>query len=339
MRRPLLKEVVSYTLAGGTFTRTYTSAALSSYSVALLASQQSHFKVDGVALILLHPKGFLFVLQVDGTGSTPGRTLFEGYNFGWNRALEHSMMLTDKSGLFSTFSLSQALTAHGHTFTTLDALHAFVYAEPPPGPPRYWSIDNSEKMTQLVRKSMHNRSTLAEVAEEHLHVKATRGTQNNTYELGFQLSSGGGTLSPCTSIDLQGLYMEALGNNAFRIGVNALRPTRTLTGGSSVSVEASSSWSDPGASAVDSDGTPVQVTITGDTVDTSQLIGGTPYQIVYTAVSSAGDRNVVVRRFHVTDTTSPTMVLLPHSSGDINPPLDVGQAWVDPGYTVTPDGP
>ena len=59
---------MSYTLVGGTFTRTYTSEALASYSVKLLASQQSHFKVDGVAFILLDPKGFLFVLQVDGTG-------------------------------------------------------------------------------------------------------------------------------------------------------------------------------------------------------------------------------------------------------------------------------
>ena len=70
---------MSYTLTGGNFSRTYTREALASYSVKLLASQQSHFKVDGVAFILLNPKGFLFVLQVDGTGSTPGRTLFEDY--------------------------------------------------------------------------------------------------------------------------------------------------------------------------------------------------------------------------------------------------------------------
>ncbi len=63
---------MSYTLTGGTFTRTYTSAELASYSVKLLASQQSWFKVDGVAFILLNPKGFLFVLQVDGTGPRPG---------------------------------------------------------------------------------------------------------------------------------------------------------------------------------------------------------------------------------------------------------------------------
>ena len=103
---------MSYTLVGGTFTRTYSSESLASYNVKLLASQQSWFKVDGVAFILLNPKGFLFVLQVDGTGSTPGRTLFENYTFSWNTALEHNIMLTDKA-LSGTHNLSQALEAHG----------------------------------------------------------------------------------------------------------------------------------------------------------------------------------------------------------------------------------
>ena len=105
---------MSYTLTGGTFTRTYSSESLASYSLKLLASQNSHQKVDGVAFILLNPKGFLFVLQVDGTGSTPGRVLFENYTFSWNTALEHNVMLTDKSGLSGTFTLSQALEAHSY---------------------------------------------------------------------------------------------------------------------------------------------------------------------------------------------------------------------------------
>ena len=86
--------------------------AVSPLVCALLASQRSQVKVDGVAFILLSPKGFLFVLQVDGTGSTPGRTLFEGYNFSGNTSLEHNVQLTDKSGLSGTFTLSQALEAH-----------------------------------------------------------------------------------------------------------------------------------------------------------------------------------------------------------------------------------
>ena len=73
---------MSYTLTGGNFSRSYTRESLASYSVKLLASQQSHLKVDGVAFLLLDLKGFLFVLQVDCTGSTPSRAIFEGYKIG-----------------------------------------------------------------------------------------------------------------------------------------------------------------------------------------------------------------------------------------------------------------
>ena len=42
-------------------------------------------------------------------------------------------------------------------------------ATPPPGPPLYWSIDNSENTTQLVRKSTHNHAhkpTYADFGQE-----------------------------------------------------------------------------------------------------------------------------------------------------------------------------
>ena len=64
--------------------------------------------VNVAAFILLSQKGFLFVIQVDGTGSTPGRTLFENYTFSWNPSHEHNVQLTDKN-LSGTFTLSQAL--------------------------------------------------------------------------------------------------------------------------------------------------------------------------------------------------------------------------------------
>ena len=38
---------MSYTLTGGNFSRTYTRESLASYSVKLLASQQSHFQATG----------------------------------------------------------------------------------------------------------------------------------------------------------------------------------------------------------------------------------------------------------------------------------------------------
>lgn len=76
--------MTSYVLQGGRYTRTYSSAALQAYSVKLIASQQSYFKVDGVAFILLSSAGYLLVLQVGGSGTRPGRVLFENYTFGWH---------------------------------------------------------------------------------------------------------------------------------------------------------------------------------------------------------------------------------------------------------------
>ena len=131
---------MSYTLVGGNFTRSYTSEALASYSVKLLASQQSQSKVDGVAFILLDPKGFLFVFQVDGIGSTPGRAILEGYNFGWNPALEHSTELTDKSGLSGTFTLSRALEAQGYTR---------VLNAGGPRTPELWAVYSAGKSPKL----------------------------------------------------------------------------------------------------------------------------------------------------------------------------------------------
>ena len=66
-------------------------------------------------------------------------------------------MLTDKN-LSGTYTLSQALEAHSYLglvpLGNLGTIHAFVYAEPPPGPPRYRSVDNSEDPVELVRKSI-----------------------------------------------------------------------------------------------------------------------------------------------------------------------------------------
>ena len=128
-----------YILYGGTFPRPFTSAALSLYGAKLIASSQSYFKVDGVAVTLLSKKGYLLVVQVDGTGSGPARTLFENYNFSWNSTYEHNVQLTAKD-LSGTFTLSAALEAHSYLglapLTDLATLHALVYSEPPPGPPR-----------------------------------------------------------------------------------------------------------------------------------------------------------------------------------------------------------
>ena len=79
---------MSYVLQGGSFTRTFAASELTTLSFKLLASQQAYFKVDGIAIILLSDKGYLFLIQVDGVGSIAGRTLFENYNFSYNASYE-----------------------------------------------------------------------------------------------------------------------------------------------------------------------------------------------------------------------------------------------------------
>ena len=75
---------MSYVLQGGSFERVLQRSELETLSFKLLASQQSYFKVDGIAVILLSNKGYLLLLQVDGVGSIAGRILFNDYNFSYD---------------------------------------------------------------------------------------------------------------------------------------------------------------------------------------------------------------------------------------------------------------
>ena len=67
---------MSYVLQGGTLSRTFTVAELETLCLKLIGSQQSYFKTDGIAVILLSELGYLLLMLVDGVGSNPGRTLF-----------------------------------------------------------------------------------------------------------------------------------------------------------------------------------------------------------------------------------------------------------------------
>ena len=129
---------MTYVLQGGTFTRTFTAAELETLSLKLIASQQSYFKTDGIAVILLSDVGYLLLMQVDGVGSNPARTLFENYNFTYDSSYEHSVRLTSKS-LSENATFSQALEAHSFLglapLGTPPPIHALTYLVPPPGPP------------------------------------------------------------------------------------------------------------------------------------------------------------------------------------------------------------
>ena len=160
---------MSYTLQGTNFTRTFTAAELDTLSLKLIGSQQSYFKTDGIVVILLSEVGYLLLMQVDGAGSAPGRTLFENYTFHYDSSYEHSVRLTSKS-ISENASCSQALDAYSYSglspLTTLDAIHALTYIVPPPGPSRYVAIDNSEQNLSLLRRQTHN----------HTHTEASTMT-------------------------------------------------------------------------------------------------------------------------------------------------------------------
>ena len=104
---------MGYVLQGGSFTRTFSSVELETLSLKLLASQQSYFKTDGIAVILLSEKGYLLVMQVDGAGSYPARTLFGQYTFSFDSSYAHQIKLTSKSGLSEPATCDQALAAPG----------------------------------------------------------------------------------------------------------------------------------------------------------------------------------------------------------------------------------
>ena len=70
---------MSYRLQGSNFTRVFQAAGLDAPSLKLIGSQESYFETDGIAVILLSELGYLLLMQVDGAGSVPGRTLFENY--------------------------------------------------------------------------------------------------------------------------------------------------------------------------------------------------------------------------------------------------------------------
>jgi hypothetical protein len=112
----------------------------------------------------------------------------------------------------------------------------------------------------------------------------------------------GPTSVVCTATD-------GAGNNAaasFSVQVkDTTPPAITLNGGASITVEAGSTFTDPGATASDLVDGAVTVTITG-TVQT-----GTPatYAVTYTAADSKGNTSFVTRSVLVTDTTAPALTL------------------------------
>ena len=190
---------MSHVLQGGPFSRTFASAELETLSLKLIGSQQSYFKTDGIAVILLSELGYLLLMQVDGVGSNPARTLFENYTFHF----DSSVRLTSKT-LSENATFSQALEAHSFLGLSplgdLATIHALTYIVPPPGPPRYASIDNSEETLHLVSRDTHNhthRTHFNDFAQEDtwLFRPAKTFITNNYQPSTLQLNG-----APCSSL-------------------------------------------------------------------------------------------------------------------------------------------
>ena len=107
-----------------------------------------------------------------------------------------------------------------------------------------------------------------------------------------------------TSLTLAGLYLTSLGGASYRLGVSELSPIIAIQGNTVETHQASTTvtYTDQGAIATASDGVTVRsVTVSGDVVDLSQLTGGSPYLIVYSAQDRRGSTNSATRTVHAVD--------------------------------------
>ena len=103
-------------------------------------------------------------------------------------------------------------------------------------------------------------------------------------------------------------------------------PTITILGVNPSNVEVGSTFSDPGVTVYDQDGSSTYTT-TG-TVDTNVL--GT-YALTYTAIDNSGNQATATRTVNVVDTTTPVITLI----GDSQVNVEVGSAYTDAGATAT----
>tara|TARA_B100001173_G_scaffold18785_1_gene15061 strand:- start:29985 stop:34355 length:4371 start_codon:yes stop_codon:yes gene_type:complete len=112
------------------------------------------------------------------------------------------------------------------------------------------------------------------------------------------------------------------------IVVNTTAPIITLIDNDIITIEVGSVFTDPGATATDSSGDQVDVTVTG-TVDVNTV--GT-YTLTYTATDSSGNSSSITRVVGVVDTTDPALLVL----GDIVTTIEYCiSIFTDPGATAT----
>ena len=103
-------------------------------------------------------------------------------------------------------------------------------------------------------------------------------------------------------------------------------PTITVLGDNPTTVEVGSTFTDPGVTVYDQDGSSTYST-TG-TVDTN-VLGA--YTLTYTAADNSGNQATVTRTVNVVDTTAPAITLV----GDSQVNIEVGSTYTDAGATAT----
>ncbi|MCA1621351.1 MAG: DUF5011 domain-containing protein [Acidobacteria bacterium] len=108
---------------------------------------------------------------------------------------------------------------------------------------------------------------------------------------------------------------------------DATAPVVTLNGSATMTVECSTSFTDPGATATDSCDGALAVTVTGS-VNTGVV---NTYTLTYSATDAAGNTGTATRTVIVNDTTAPVVTL-----NGANPlTVVLGSPFVDPGATAS----
>jgi len=111
------------------------------------------------------------------------------------------------------------------------------------------------------------------------------------------------------------------------ISVATASPTITLNGLASLTHEATTAYTDAGASALDALGNDLNSSIRVTGADLNVTSVG-PHLITYSVTDAGGNSNTVVRQVRVEDSTAPDLFL----RGDSNYTHWQNSIWIDPGY-------
>ena len=112
-----------------------------------------------------------------------------------------------------------------------------------------------------------------------------------------------------------------------RVTVATALPTITLNGAASITHEAATLYTEPGATAVDAFGGDLTSSISITSADINVTEVGNQ-AVTYSVADAGGNTNTATRTVTVQDTTAPTLTLI----GDSNFTHNLNSAWVDPGY-------